>query len=49
VNFSVSNVRVGQMTDYDKLAIELWTDEVFRLRTHWHLPQNTKRTADDIH
>lgn len=26
VNFSVSNARVGQMTDYDKLVIELWTD-----------------------
>jgi len=26
VNFSVSNARVGQMTDYDKLTIELWTD-----------------------
>jgi DNA-directed RNA polymerase subunit alpha len=26
VNFSVSNARVGQMTDYDKLTVELWTD-----------------------
>jgi len=26
VNFSVSNARVGQMTDYDKLTLELWTD-----------------------
>jgi DNA-directed RNA polymerase subunit alpha len=26
VNFTVSNARVGQMTDYDKLTIELWTD-----------------------
>jgi DNA-directed RNA polymerase subunit alpha len=26
VNFGVSNARVGQMTDYDKLTIELWTD-----------------------
>lgn len=26
VNFSVTNARVGQMTDYDKLTIELWTD-----------------------
>jgi len=26
VNFSVSNARVGQMTDYDKLTMELWTD-----------------------
>jgi DNA-directed RNA polymerase subunit alpha len=26
VNFSVSNARVGQMTDYDKLILEVWTD-----------------------
>lgn len=26
VNFVVSNSRVGQMTDYDKLTMEVWTD-----------------------
>ena len=26
VNFYVENTRVGQITDYDKLSIELWTD-----------------------
>lgn len=26
VNFVISNARVGQMTDYDKLTIEVWTD-----------------------
>jgi DNA-directed RNA polymerase subunit alpha len=26
VNFSVTNARVGQMTDYDKLILEIWTD-----------------------
>ncbi len=26
VNFTVSNARVGQMTDYDKLSVEIWTD-----------------------
>lgn len=26
VNFVVSNARVGQMTDYDKLTMEVWTD-----------------------
>ena len=25
-NFSVTNTRVGQVTDYDKLSIEVWTD-----------------------
>jgi DNA-directed RNA polymerase subunit alpha len=26
VNYVVSNARVGQITDYDKLTIEIWTD-----------------------
>ncbi|NLC66966.1 MAG: DNA-directed RNA polymerase subunit alpha [Clostridium sp.] len=26
VNYSVDNTRVGQITDYDKLTLELWTD-----------------------
>jgi len=26
VNYSVANARVGQMTDYDKLTMEVWTD-----------------------
>lgn len=27
VNYAVENTRVGQMVDYDKLTIEVWTDE----------------------
>jgi DNA-directed RNA polymerase subunit alpha len=26
VNFQVENARVGRMTDYDKLTLEIWTD-----------------------
>src|SRR5512136_2136812 len=26
VNFTVANARVGQITDYDKLTLEVWTD-----------------------
>ena len=26
VNYTVTNARVGQVTDYDKLTLELWTD-----------------------
>lgn len=26
VNYTVGNARVGQMTDYDKLTLEVWTD-----------------------
>jgi DNA-directed RNA polymerase subunit alpha len=30
VNFTVDNTRVGQITDYDKLTIELWTNGTIR-------------------
>lgn len=30
VNYSVENTRVGQVTNYDKLAIEVWTDGSIR-------------------
>jgi len=30
VNFTVSNARVGQMTDFDKLTLEIFTDESVR-------------------
>ena len=26
VNYTVENTRVGQITDYDKLTLEVWTD-----------------------
>lgn len=26
VNYTVTNARVGQMTDYDRLSLEIWTD-----------------------
>lgn len=26
VNYNITNARVGQMTDYDKLTLEVWTD-----------------------
>lgn len=30
VNFGIENTRVGQMTNYDKLTIEIWTDGSIR-------------------
>jgi len=30
VNFNVENTRVGQITDYDKLTIEIWTNGTIR-------------------
>lgn len=32
VNFTVENDRVGSMTDYDKLTIEVWTDKTISAR-----------------
>ena len=29
VNFTVQNTRVGQITDYDRLILEIWTDAAF--------------------
>ena len=30
VNYNVENTRVGQITDYDKLTLEVWTDGSIR-------------------
>lgn len=32
VNYTVDNTRVGQITDYDKLSIEVWTDGTISAR-----------------
>ena len=32
VNYTVENTRVGNMTDYDKLTLELWTDSTISAR-----------------
>ncbi|MCR4771929.1 MAG: DNA-directed RNA polymerase subunit alpha [Oscillospiraceae bacterium] len=32
VNYSVENTRVGNMTDYDKLTLEVWTDRTITAR-----------------
>jgi DNA-directed RNA polymerase subunit alpha len=32
VNYTVTNARVGQMTDYDKLILEVWTNGAVRPR-----------------
>lgn len=32
VNYTVENTRVGNMTDYDKLALEVWTDSTISAR-----------------
>ena len=32
VNYSVENTRVGNMTDYDKLTLEVWTDNTISAR-----------------
>ena len=32
VNYTVENTRVGNMTDYDKLTLEIWTDRTIHAR-----------------
>jgi DNA-directed RNA polymerase subunit alpha len=32
VNYTVENTRVGNMTDFDKLTIEIWTDKTITAR-----------------
>ena len=32
VNYTVENTRVGNMTDYDKLTLEIWTDRTINAR-----------------
>jgi DNA-directed RNA polymerase subunit alpha len=30
VNYTIENTRVGQITDYDKLTLEVWTNKTIR-------------------
>ncbi|MCY6483469.1 DNA-directed RNA polymerase subunit alpha [Clostridium aestuarii] len=59
VNFSVENTRVGQITDYDKLTIEVWTDGTVQpeeaislsakiLIEHFKLFMTLTKHADDV-
>jgi DNA-directed RNA polymerase subunit alpha len=59
VNFSVENTRVGQITDYDKLTIEVWTNGTIRpeeaislsakiLIEHFKLFMTLTDHADDV-
>ena len=58
VNYTVDNVRVGQRTDFERLAIEVWTDgsiapvEALRqagsiLVEHFFLFSNTQKASED--
>ncbi len=59
VNYAVENTRVGQVTDYDKLTFEIWTDGSISpvesvavgariMREHLNLFINLYDNADDI-
>jgi len=59
VNFAVENTRVGQVTDYDKLTLEIWTDGSINpvesvaigariMREHLNLFIGLYDNADDI-
>ena len=59
VNYQVENTRVGQITDFDKLTLEIWTDGSIRpdeaislaakiLSTHIELFVNLTEQVDDV-
>jgi DNA-directed RNA polymerase subunit alpha len=59
VNYQVENTRVGQVTDYDKLTLEIWTDGSIRpdeavslaakiLSTHISLFVNLTEQVDEV-
>lgn len=50
VNFTVENTRVGQITDYDKLTLEVW-DQRYTDTKRGYKPcsKNTERTSQFIH
>ena len=50
INFQVENTRVGQITDYDKLTLEIWTDGSIRPDEGgepWR--KNTERASSAVH
>ena len=52
VNFSVEAARLGQMTDYDKLTIEVWTNGRPSRTRGFHRPKLPKLLKDphgDLH
>jgi DNA-directed RNA polymerase subunit alpha len=46
VNFTVENTRVGQITDYEKLVLEIWTDG--RIKPEVSLSYAAKITRDHL-
>ena len=43
VNYTVENTRVGNMTDYDKLTLEVWTDSTISAR------QDSVRSSEPLY
>jgi DNA-directed RNA polymerase subunit alpha len=41
VNYTVTNARVGQQTDYDKLTLEVWTNGSVRPTTRSRTPRRS--------
>lgn len=48
VNFQVENARVGRMTDYDKLTLEIWTDGTISPRDALSIAAGILRDHVDI-
>ena len=43
MNYTVTNARVGQMTDYDKLTLEVWTNGASSPATPWPTPRRSSK------
>ena len=49
VNYTVENTRVGQITDYDKLTIEVWTNGVISAKEAVSLgSQDSHRASEPV-
>ena len=50
VNYTVENTRVGQITDYDKLTLEVWTDGVISAKGgRFHGSQTPQRASESVY
>ena len=50
VNYTVENTRVGNMTDYDKLTLEVWTDSTISARDAVSLVRKDfVRSSEPVH
>lgn len=45
VNYTVENTRVGQITDYDKLTLDVWTNGVINAQESFACSEGSHRAS----